>query len=438
MPLDETHDPKRKSWVEAANAAGADFPLQNLPLGIFRRRGSAEAPRGGVAIGDRILDLAAAQRARLFSGDAASAAYSATGTTLNPLMEQGNAAANALRRALSELLGAEPQGLEKRRVIVEACLVPMADAELLLPAAIGDYTDFFTSIYHATNAGRAFRPDNPLSPNFKWMPIAYHGRASSVVASGHDFRRPHGQLKPPDAETPAYGASRAMDFEIELGFYVGAGNAQGAPIPFEKAEDHIFGFCLLNDWSARDIQGWESQPLGPFLGKSFCTTVSPWIVTNAALAPYRCADFARAAGDPAPLPHLKGTDDGGLDIAIEALISTPKQRDTGAAPMRVALSNAKNCYWSVAQMLAHHASNGCNLRSGDLCGTGTLSGPEPATLGCLLESTKRGSEPITLPNGETRRWLEDGDEVIFRARAERAGQVGLGFGEARGRLLPSA
>jgi fumarylacetoacetase len=435
MALDETHDPKRKSWVETANAPGVDFPLQNLPFGIFRRKGAAETPRGGVAIGDRIVDLSPARRAGLFSGAAAAAAEAASGPNLNALMAMGNGPANALRRALSELLGAEPQGLEKRRRDLSPHLVPLADAELMLPTAIGDYTDFFTSIYHATNAGRAFRPNNPLSPNFKWMPIAYHGRASSVVVSGTDFKRPQGQTRPGNAETPSYGASRALDFEIELGFYIGAGNKLGEPIQASRAEEHVFGFCLLNDWSARDIQGWEAQPLGPFLGKSFCTTVSPWIVTSAALEPYRCAPFARTPGDPAPLPHLRVDGHGGLDVAIEGLLSTPKQREERAPPMRIALSNAKNCYWTVAQMVAHHASNGCNLRPGDLCGTGTLSGPEKGTLGCLLEATSRGTEPITLSNGETRRWLEDGDEVIFRARAERAGHPGIGFGEARGRIL---
>jgi fumarylacetoacetase len=438
MALDETHDAKRKSWVETANAAGADFSLQNLPLGIFRRKGGGETPRGGVAIGDRILDLAAAHRARLFSGDAAQAVEAATGPTLNRLMAMGGGAARALRRALSELLGAESGGLDKRRATIEPHLVAMNDAELLLPCEIGDFSDFFSSIYHATNAGRAFRPDNPLNPNFKYIPVAYHSRASSVVPSGTAFRRPQGQIRPGNAEAPSFAASRALDCEVELGFYIGAGNALGTSIPVDEAEDRIFGFCLLNDWSARDIQGWESQPLGPFLGKSFCTTVSPWIVTLAALEPFRCADFARPAGDPAPLPYLQAKKEGGFDVAIEALISTPRQRQSGAAAMRFALCNARNGYWTVAQMVAHHSCNGCNLRAGDLFGTGTLSGPDAGTLGCLLEITKRGSEPVKLANGEERRWLEDGDEVIFRARAERQGHIGIGFGEARGLILAAA
>ncbi|MGH7089052.1 MAG: fumarylacetoacetase, partial [Stellaceae bacterium] len=387
--------------------------------------------------GESILDLAAAHRARLFSGAAAEAAAAASGPKLNPLMAMGNGAAVALRHAVSVLLGAEAAGLDKRRAAVEPHFVAMGDAELLLAAEIGDYTDFFTSIYHATNAGRAFRPDNPLSPNFKWMPVAYHSRASSVVSSGRAVKRPKGQIRPGNAETPSYAASRALDCEVELGFYIGAGSALGQPIPVDAAEEHVFGFCLLNDWSARDIQGWEAQPLGPFLGKSFCTTISPWVVTSAALEPFRSSDFARQAGDPEPLPHLKAKRPGGFDIAIEALLSTQKQRQAGGAPMRFALCNARNGYWSVAQMVAHHTSNGCNLRPGDLLATGTLSGPEVGTLGCFLEITKRGSEAMTLPNGEARRWLEDGDEVIFRARAERPGHVGIGFGEARATILPA-
>ncbi|HXQ50784.1 MAG TPA: fumarylacetoacetase [Stellaceae bacterium] len=434
MTLDATHDPARMSWIASANASGTEFPLQNLPLGIFRRKNSAEAPRGGVAIGDRIVDLAAAQRARLFSGDAAAAAEAASGPTLNTLMAMGNGASRALRRALFELLDAAGAA---RRSSVEPVLVPMTEAELMLPCEIGDFTDFFSSIYHATNAGRSLRPDNPLNVNFKYVPVAYHSRASSVVASGFPVRRPKGQIRPPNAEAPFYAGSRALDCEVELGFWIGTGNRLGQTIPIDQAEDHIFGFCLLNDWSARDIQGWESQPLGPFLGKSFCTTVSPWIVTKDALEPFRCADFERAAGDPAPLPHLKSKREGGFDITVEALISTQRQRQAGAQPMRFALCNAKNGYWTVAQMVAHHASNGCNLRPGDLFGTGTLSGPTPDSLGCLLEATKRGSEPLKLSNGEERRWLEDGDEVIFRAHAAKADHVTIGFGEARGMVMPA-
>jgi fumarylacetoacetase len=309
---------------------------------------------------------------------------------------------------------------------------------MLLPCEIGDFSDFFSSIHHATNAGRSLRPDNPLAPNFKYIPVAYHSRASSVVPDGTPVRRPHGQIKPGSAEAPVQSACRALDCEVELGFYIGAGNALGTSIPIDAAEDRIFGFSLLNDWSARDIQGWESTPLGPFLGKSFATTVSPWIVTLAAMEPFRCADYPRASGDPAPLPYLTAKKEGGFDIAIEALISTPKQREAGGAPMRFALCNARNGYWTVAQMVTHHTVNGCNLRPGDLFGTGTLSGPEAGTLGCLLEITKRGSAAMTLANGEERRWLEDGDEITFRARAEKAGHVGIGFGQCGGRIEPAA
>jgi fumarylacetoacetase len=437
MPLDLTHDPKRKSWIESANAGAADFPLQNLPLGIFRRKGATEPPRGGVAIGDRILDLAAASRAGIFSGDAAAAASAAAGTTLNPLMAMGNGAADALRRALSELLGAEASGLDRRRAAASPYLVAMADAEMALPAEIGDFSDFFSSIHHATNAGRAFRPENPLMPNFKYLPVAYHSRTSSIVPSGTEFRRPKGQIRPQGADAPSYAASRALDCEVELGFFIGAGTSLGETVPVGRAEEHIFGFCLLNDWSARDIQGWESQPLGPFLGKSFCTTISPWVVIKAALEPFRAANEPHAPGDPAPLPHLATKGDGGFAIAIEALLSTPKQREARVAPMRFALCDATNGYWTVAQMVAHHASNGCNLRPGDLLATGTLSGPRPGTLGCFLEITKRGSEALKFENGEERRWLEDGDDVIFRARAEKESAVGIGFGEARGLILPA-
>ena len=437
MALDETHDPTRRSWLDSANRAGADFPLQNLPFGIFRS-GAAEPWRGGVAIGDRILDLGAARRAGLFTGDAADAAEAAAGPALNPLMALGKPAWLALRRALSRLLG--PEGASQRSA-VELHLRPMQGAALALPAAIGDYTDFYASIHHATNSGRMLRPDNPLLPNYKWIPVAYHGRASSVVPSGAAFRRPKGQIKPRDSETPIYAASRALDFELELGFFIGPGNALGESIAVDTAEDSIFGFCLLNDWSARDIQGWEYQPLGPFLGKSFATTISPWVVTAAALAPFRCAPETRPAGDPAPLPYLAAKSDpaeAGLDIAIEALLATARMRESGAPPQRIALCNARNTYWSVAQMVTHHASNGCNLRPGDLMGTGTLSGPEEGSLGSLLELTRRGSTPVKLANGEERRWLEDGDELILKGRAERAGHVGIGLGEARAVVLPAA
>jgi fumarylacetoacetase len=441
MPmLDETHDPTRRSWVAAANEAGAEFPLQNLPFGVFRRRGASEAPRGGVAIGDRILDLAAAERAGLFTGTAREAAAAASGPTLNPLMALGGSAWSALRQALSRLLGADGAGLDERRRAVEPHLVALVDAELLVPAAIGDYTDFYASIFHATNVGRLFRPDNPLLPNYKYVPIAYHGRASSISSSGTPVRRPKGQIRPPESEAPVVAPSRALDYETEMGFYVGPGNALGETLSIDAAGTRIFGFCLLNDWSARDMQAWEYQPLGPFLAKSFATTVSPFIVTSAALAPFRTAAFARPPGDPAPLPYLASTEDaaeGGFDVVIEVWLATARMRSENRPPVRLSRGNLKDTYWTVAQMLTHHASNGCNLRPGDLVGTGTISGSERSSWGSLIELTRRGAEPIQLPTGETRRFLEDGDEIVMRARAERDGFIGIGFGECRAVVEPA-
>ena len=435
--LDETHDPKRRSWLEAANAPGADFPLQNLPFCVFRRRGTTETPRGGVGIGDAILDVAAAARAGLLTGEAAAAALAAGDQSLNRLMAMGKLAWLALRRALSRLLGAESHA---QRGAVEPHLLPIASAELLVPAEIGDFTDFYTSIYHATNVGRLLRPDNPLLPNYKWVPIAYHGRASSVVTSGAPVRRPSGQLHPPEAPAPVFAPCRALDYETEIGFYIGPGNALGETIAIEAAADRIFGFTVLNDWSARDMQAWEYQPLGPFLAKSFATTISPWVVTTAALEPFRVPAFARTAGDPAPLPYLASAEDeaaGGIDIAIEVTLTTAKMRAAGAPALRLGRCNLANAYWTVAQMLTHHASNGCNLRPGDLFGAGTLSGPDRDGLGSLIEITKRGAEPLRLPNGEERRFLLDGDEIVMRGRCERPGSIGIGLGEARAMIIPA-
>jgi fumarylacetoacetase len=434
----QTHDPARRSWVEAANARDAAFPVQNLPLGIFRRTAGGDAPRVGSAIGDQILDLAAARRAGLIDGRAADA----TGEpTLNRLMALGSADWSRLRREIFDCLAADGDRADDCRRRAGELLVPMADATLELPAAIGDYTDFFTSIYHATNTGSMSRPDNPLMPNFKYLPVAYHGRASSVVVSGSPVRRPHGQARGPNEPAPQFGPARRLDYECELGFFIGTGNKLGEPVPISRAGEHIFGFCLLNDWSARDIQFWEYQPLGPFLGKSFSTTISPWVVTAEALAPFRCPAFARADGDPAPLPHLASAEEtarGGFDITMEVWIETARMRQDGAAPVRLSRSNANDCYWTVAQMIAHHSSNGCNLRPGDLCGTGTVSGKDKGSLGCILELTWGGTQPITLPNGEERRFLEDGDAIILRAHCARDGAVSIGFGECRGVVQPSA
>ena len=431
--LDETHDPARKSWVAGANAPDCDFPIQNLPFGAFRRRGDGAAPMIGVAIGDQILDVAAT--APFVGADAREAAAACAAPHLNDLMALGPSAWSALRRALSRLLS-EPRERER----VEKFLTPIAEAELFVPTRIGNFTDFYASVFHATNAGKLFRPDNPLMPNYKYVPVAYHSRASSVVASGTPVRRPHGQSKGPDETAPSYRASRSLDYELELGFYIGVPSQLGEPVPIGQAGDHIFGFCLLNDWSARDIQAWEALPLGPFLGKSFMTSVSPWILTRDALAPYRVKAFARPAGDPAPLPHLADPGDqasGGLDITLEVLLVTDKMRGAGGTPVRLSHGSFTTIYWTVAQMVAHHASNGCNLQIGDLMGTGTCSGPQDDSRGCLLEITARGAQPIALPNGETRAFLHDGDEVIFRAHCTTAGRARIGFGECRGVIAPA-
>jgi fumarylacetoacetase len=432
--VNETHDPNRRSWIASANAAGCDFPIQNLPLGVFSTAGTS--PRGGIAIGDRILDLAAAGEAGLFEGPSAEAARAASGPTLNPLMEAGPTAWSALRRRASSLLA--EGATEWARL--EPLLIPIAAADLRLPAAIGDYTDFYAGIHHALNVGRLMRPDNPLLPNYKYVPIAYHGRASSIRPSGGTLRRPNGQRKPAGEEAPSFGPSRNLDYELELGIWIGTGNRLGEPIPIREAGRRIFGFCLLNDWSARDVQGWEYQPLGPFLAKNFSTTLSPWIVTAEALAPFRLAQAARPEGDPKPLDYLWDAADqagGALDIGLEIMLSTEAMRREGIAPQRLAVSNARHLYWTVAQMVAHHSSGGCDLHPGDLFGSGTISGPAPDSLGSLLELSAGGRQPIELPGGETRRFLEDGDEVILKGSCRRDGFVPIGFGECRARVEPA-
>jgi fumarylacetoacetase len=416
---DETHDPELRSWVQSANEGDTDFPIQNLPFGVFRRAGSEEMPRVGVAIGDQIFDLAAADLMRADS--------------LNGLMALGNAAATELRRELSRRLraGAEP---------MPSALVPMSDAELFLPAHVGDYTDFYASISHATNVGSMFRPDNPLLPNYKWVPIGYHGRASSIVVSGTDVRRPRGQTRDGSEGAPSFGPSKRLDYELEMGAFVGAGNQMGAPISIDDAEAHLFGLCLVNDWSARDIQTWEYQPLGPFLAKSFATTVSPWVVTLDALAPFRIPAYRRAEGDPAPLPYLSSRNDtksGGFDITLEVWLSSERSRAENAAPTLVSRGSFSQMYWTFAQMLTHHSSNGCNLRPGDLLASGTVSGPEKESRGCLLERTWRGTEPITLSTGETRTFLQDGDEVTIRGYCVAEGARRIGFGSCVGRVVPA-
>jgi fumarylacetoacetase len=430
--IDDTHADGRSSWVASANGH-AVFPIQNLPLGVFSPDcGSA---RGGVAIGDGIFDIAAGLEADLFTGAAREAAEAASGRTLNPLLEAGPAARQALRRRVGEILDAKGADAAKIQAIASRLVHDANRCALHLPARIGDFTDFFAGIHHATTAGSINRPENPLMPNYKYVPVAYHSRASSVRPSGTLVRRPNGQRKPPDQAAPDFGPCRNLDYELEFGVWIGPGNEIGSPIPIAEASRHIAGFCLLNDWSARDIQAWESQPLGPFLSKSLSTFVSPWIVTAEALAPFRIAQPRRPSGDPAPLPHLLDATDqaqGCFAIDFQVLLLTPKMRAAGAAPHVLSRSNAAMLYWTVAQMVAHHTSNGCNLQPGDLFGSGTVSGTEPGTEGCLLEMTRGGRNPVSLPNGETRTYLVDGDEVIFRATASRDGFVTIGFGECRG------
>ena len=434
---DETHDPNRRSWVDAANDPATDFPIQNLPFGVFRRREGSDAARVGVAIGDQIVDVAASARAGFLTADAALTAERCNEPQLNDLMRLGRSAATTLRRALSAFLdaGAQLDGADASRV-----LVPMRDAELLLPVKIGDYTDFYASIEHATNVGSMFRPDNPLLPNYKWVPIGYHGRASSIVVSGTNIRRPVGQTRDGANGSPAFGPSRRLDYELEVGAFIGVGNSLGSPIPIDDADQHLFGLCLLNDWSARDIQTWEYQPLGPFLAKNFASTISPWVVTLDALEPFRVPARTRDEGDPQPLPHLASARDaasGAFAITLEVSLSSAAMRTAGADPLVVSVSEFANMYWTVAQMVTHHASNGCNLLPGDLLGSGTVSGVMKQSRGCLLERTWRGTEPLQLPTGETRAFLEDGDEVIVRGFCERAGARRIGFGECRGVVLPA-
>jgi fumarylacetoacetase len=435
MPVDLTLDPSRRSWVSGATAPGGDFPLQNLPFGVFRRAGTHEAPRVGVAIGDAILDVTACVAVGLLDDDGAAlaAARACNAPALNALMARGAAPRRALRRALSLLLGDELPA--ERQALVAHALVPQAEAELFLPAQVGDYTDFYASVHHATNVGSMFRPDQPLLPNYKWVPIGYHGRASSVVVSGTPVRRPSGQRKAPDDPAPTVGPSRSLDYELELGVFIGVGNPLGTPIPLAEAEAHAFGVCLLNDWSARDLQSWEYQPLGPFLAKSFATSISPWVVTLEALAPFRGPLAPRAEGDPAPLPYLDHPDDraqGGVALTLQVALRTAAMRAQGMPPHVVSVSSTQELYWTLGQMITHHASNGCNLRPGDLLGSGTVSGPVPESRGCLLERTWRGAEPLTLPSGELRRFLEDGDEVVLSAWAERPGAVRIGLGTCTG------
>lgn len=436
--INETHDPELRSWVESANDPHTDFPIQNLPFGLFERAGSDEMPSIGVAIGDQILnlsDVAEELWSENFFDEIADAC--SLDSSLDLLLTLEPEQLSELRRRISDLLRADNDSDD--RYLVADHLVPLSAARLLLPTTIGDYTDFYASAYHAINIGKMFRPDNPLLPNYKWIPIGYHGRASSIVMSGTPVRRPVGQMEG-EGGAPTFGPSKVLDYELEVGCFIGAGNEQGQPIKIAEAEAHIFGLCLVNDWSARDIQRWEYQPLGPFLSKSFATTISPWIVTMEALAPFRAAAFKRPVDDPEPLAYLDSQENrarGGFDIKLEVLLLTAQMRAQGLAPHHLSGSNTQDLYWTFAQMLTHHTSNGCNLRPGDLLASGTVSGAAKGSQGSSIELTARGAEPIQLPSDEERRFLQDGDEVILRGYCERNGFRRIGFGECRGIILPS-
>lgn len=427
--IDHTHDPRAQSWVDGA-AGHPDFPVQNLPLGVFSHMGADTERRIATAIGDHVVDLAG------LAADGALPASLATALaqpTLNALFRLDEADRVALRHALFALLSSE-----RCRLKVTPHLYPAADVVMHLPFAIGDYTDFYVGIHHATAIGKLFRPDNPLLPNYKHVPIGYHGRASSVRVSGTPVVRPWGQLKAPDSDAPVHAPCRRLDHELELGLWIAGDNDLGAPVPIAVAWERIGGVCLLNDWSARDIQAWEYQPLGPFLAKNFATTVSPWVITSQALAPFRTAPQPRPAGDPQPLPYLREEGEGALAITLETTLHTAAMRAAGLPPHRLSHGNTHDAmYWTPAQILAHHASNGCDLHAGDLLGTGTLSGPTPESAGSLMELSQGGKAPLPLPGGESRTFLEDGDELALHARAERDGFATIGFGPCVGQIMPA-
>jgi len=422
-----------KSWLESANHPQTDFPLANLPYGVFRHAGRT---RIGVAIGDRILDLRACAEHGLLCGVPSESLEGCGGHCLNALMACGARSWSILRRRIASLLDEDAAAEIKQRV--EPLLVPMNQVQMQLPAQIGDYTDFYASLHHATRVGKRFRPDHPLLPNYKYLPIGYHGRASSIVVSGTEIRRPCGQFRTPDAE-PVFGPTRMLDYELEVGAFIGPGNPLGRPLPIAQAGQHIFGLCLVNDWSARDIQSWEYQPLGPFLAKSFATTISPWVVPLEALAPCRVPPAPRPPGDPAPLPYLSlpSMDCAAIDITLEVYLQSRQMRETAVAPALLSRANLRDLYWTIDQLVAHHSSNGCNLRPGDLLATGTISGAQPGSEGCLLEKQAE-PEALRLPTGETRRYLEDGDTVTFRAYAEKEGLPRIGFGECVGTVAEPA
>ncbi|MDR6889526.1 MULTISPECIES: fumarylacetoacetase [Variovorax] len=437
IALNHTHDVAARSWLDTANAAETDFPIQNLPFAVFRRAGSPEPFRGGIAIGDQVLDMAALSARQLLDGLALDAARAAALPALNDFFALGGAAWQALRHAVFALLRGDAP-IATRNAVRE-CLVPQAEVEYTVPARIGDYTDFYTSIDHALNISRLMNPDGDVTPNFRWIPTAYHGRVSTIGVSGQRFHRPKGQTMAPGAKAPTYQACARLDYELELGVWIGEGNAAGEPIPLAHAEEHIFGICLLNDWSARDIQFWEMAPLGPFLAKNFATTISPWIVTMEALAPYRQA-WKRPANEPQPLDYLESPanrESGAIDIRLEVWLESEKAQSDRSGPSRLSRTSFKHQYWSVAQMVAHHTVGGCALNPGDLFGSGTISGPGPGEAGAIIELTRAAQSPVTLANGEQRGFLEDGDAVLLRGWCEKPGHARIGFGESRGTVLPA-
>jgi len=434
MGINTTHDPALRSWVASANEHGTDFPIQNLPFGVFQRHGAKDRPRCGVAIGDHLVDVSAISD--LFHGAAVTAAKACAASHLNPLLEIGPEPVSDLRAQLSRIL---TESNSAARAQVAQTLVPIAGVDLLLPIRTAGFTDFFSSVHHATNAGRLFRPDQPLLPNYKHIPIAYNGRSNSIQVSGVPVIRPRGQIKV-DADEPAFSPTSRLDHEVELGLVIGRSSLKGQPVSVANAWDHIFGFTLLNDWSARDIQSWEYQPLGPFLAKSFATSISPWIVTAEALAPFRVEPEARMPGDPKPMPHLWDVADqrrGALQIQIDAHLSSVRMRAQGLASVQLSRSNAASLYWTFAQMIAHHTSNGSAIDSADILGSGTISGPTEDALGSLLEITAGGRKHLALPSGEERRFLEDGDEICLTGFCERHGHIRIGFGECRALVMPA-
>ena len=435
--LNHTHDAGARSWVATANTEDTDFPIQNLPYAVFRRTGSPQPFRGGVAIGDQVLDMAALSARQLLEGLALDAARAAALPALNDFFALGGTAWRALRHAVFALLCDDTPAATVK--LVRECLVPQAEVEYTLPARIGDYTDFYTSIDHALNISRLMNPEGDVTPNFRWIPTAYHGRVSTIGISGQRFHRPMGQTMAPGAKAPTYHACARLDYELELGIWIGEGNAAGEAIPLERAEEHIFGICLLNDWSARDIQFWEMAPLGPFLAKNFATTISPWIVTMEALAPYRQA-WTRPANEPQPLAYLESSanrESGAIDIRLEVWLESQKARNEGSGPSRLSRTSFRHQYWSVAQMVAHHTVGGCSLNPGDLFGSGTISGPGPGEAGAIIELARAAQDPVTLANGEQRGFLEDGDAVLLRGWCEKPGHARIGFGESRGMVLPA-